>query len=95
VVPPPAIVVEVVATVLPWPSPPAQALPVAHHVPTARTSNTAGQRRGCLLQVRTAVATSPAPLLRRLPATCPFLRRRVVGLETVRKREKTQRVFGL
>ena len=56
----------------PWPSPPAQASPVVHHMPATRTSDAAAQRRWCLFQVIPAAATSPpAPLPQRLPATCP------------------------
>ncbi len=49
---------------LPWTSPLAQASAVALHIPAAKTNATAAQRRGCLLPVIAAVATSPLPFCR-------------------------------
>ena len=76
----------------------AQASASAHQIPVASTSNTAAQRRGCAFRNDPRRRHLPGPLSQRFQATCPLLRRPMVGLETARKREKTQRicdVFGV
>ena len=71
----------------------AQASASAHQMPVASTSSTAAQRRGWAFEMIPAVVTSPVRSQNAYQTTtCPLLRRPMVGLETARKREKTQRI---